>query len=97
MQNFRTEPTLRSYYDTEYEFKTEDNNDTDIVDDDDYTTLMRDDDRLIPSWRGPENTANAVDWSPNRSRFRGQRRKKIDQQEKKKIEVPSVWSLPPAS
>ncbi|XP_001607831.2 serine/threonine-protein kinase/endoribonuclease IRE1 isoform X1 [Nasonia vitripennis] len=97
MQNFRSEPTLRSYYDPVYEFKTEDTNDTDVVDDEDFMNLSRNDDRLIPSWRGSENTANAVDWSPNRSRFRGQRRKKVDQQDKKKIEVPSVWSLPPAS
>lgn len=83
MQSFRSEPTLRCYYNDDYEFKfyTESG--------DELEALPSDDTLTIPTWRARD----PVDWSPNKSRYRGPRRK----QEKKRVEVPSVWSLPPAS
>ncbi|XP_053987934.1 serine/threonine-protein kinase/endoribonuclease IRE1 [Hylaeus volcanicus] len=82
MQAFRHEPTLRDYYHTDYKFA---NNICETE-----TARMRNThstNYTLPSvsWRVRDN----VDWSPNKSRYRGQRRK----QEKKKIEVPLAWTL----
>ena len=93
MQDFRSEPTFRGYYDETYEFKT-DINDTVSDEEDAEVLLQQNDERLVPPWQAQDG--RAVDWSPNRARFRNQRKRKVDQ-EKKKIEVPSVWTLPPAS
>ena len=112
MQAFRSDPTLRGYYDAEYIFKTEDEDSQEDLEEDETAALaIQNDDRLMPNWRAPENnTGHKVDWSPNRVRNRNykkrknaaasaaeQERRNNTEQEKKKIEVPSVWTLPPAS
>lgn len=81
MQSFRTEPTLRNYYDPEYEFlyKRSPAN-FDYLENEEIV-------HRVP------NGKDSVDWSPNRTRYRGSRRK----YEKKKPETPSIWTLPPAS
>ncbi|KAJ8682778.1 hypothetical protein QAD02_018570 [Eretmocerus hayati] len=93
MQDFRAEPTLRCYYDSDYEFKVESQQPEPV--EEVIPTFIPNEEKIIPSWRCQDNV-NSIDWSPNRGRFRGQKKKRLDQ-EKKKIEVPSVWSLPPAS
>ncbi|XP_015588609.1 serine/threonine-protein kinase/endoribonuclease IRE1 [Cephus cinctus] len=86
MQGFRNEPTLKHYYHSEYEFVPEyDYEAEEIV----SSLIQRTDSQSVPSWR----IRDAVDWSPNRSRFRGQRKK----QERHKAEEPYVWTLPPTS
>jgi hypothetical protein len=91
MQHFRSEPTLRCYYDVSYEFRVEEA-ESDTADEKN-SAIMEGEDKLMSAYRVQDN--GTVDWSPNRTRFRGQRRKKVEPE--KKIEVPSVWRLPPAS
>ncbi|XP_012271622.1 serine/threonine-protein kinase/endoribonuclease IRE1 isoform X2 [Orussus abietinus] len=79
MQSFRSEPTLRHYYDSEYEFLCE----KDSPDPGDAAETV-----AVPTWR----THDTVIWSPQRSRFRGPKRK----QEKRKVEESLVWTLPSA-
>ncbi|XP_076175051.1 serine/threonine-protein kinase/endoribonuclease Ire1 isoform X2 [Ptiloglossa arizonensis] len=82
MQAFRDEQTLRDYYHIDYKFAnyicaTES---TKIINTHPMTYTLP-----STSWR----VRDSVDWSPNKSRYRGQRRK----HEKKKIEVPLAWTL----
>ncbi|XP_066601348.1 serine/threonine-protein kinase/endoribonuclease IRE1-like isoform X2 [Prorops nasuta] len=83
MQNFRAEPTLRSYYHDIYKFSYE--YEGEVLEDITY----RGPTAPQPNWRVRET----IDWSPNRTRYRGQRRK----QEKKKNEEPLEWTLPPTN
>ncbi|XP_033215389.1 serine/threonine-protein kinase/endoribonuclease IRE1 isoform X2 [Belonocnema kinseyi] len=84
MQKFRFEPTLKTYYNAEYEFAYE-------VDEQYNSTMQNIEVRPTQSWR----MQNTVDWSPNRMRFRNQRKKPDDR--RKKVEEPIVWALPPSS
>lgn len=84
LQSFRSEPGLKDYYHTDYIFTSE------------YETNYTNHDCPIsstlsvtsPSWR----TSATVDYSPNRTRYRNHGRK----QERKKIEKPLTWTLPPS-
>ncbi|KAK2585144.1 hypothetical protein KPH14_008650 [Odynerus spinipes] len=80
MQKFRSEPTLKSYYHIQYNF----------INSNEVEESEMETDQLISisTNRIQEGT---VDWSPNRNRYRGHRRK----QERKKIIEPSTWILPP--
>lgn len=84
MQKFRFEPTLKTYYNAEYEFAYE-------VDEQYNSTIQNVAVRSPQTWR----MQNAVDWSPNRIRYRTQRKKPDDK--RKKGEEPIVWALPPSS
>ena len=84
MQKFRFEPTLKTYYHPVYEFAYE-------VDNQNNSTIQNVDTISTPVWR----IHNSVDWSPNKIRFRMQRRKPEDK--RKKIEEPITWALPPSS
>lgn len=78
MQAFRGEPTLKDYYHADYKFA--DISETESI----RATVVHS--TSPTSWR----ERNSIDWSPNKARYRGQRRK----HDKKKIEVPLVWTLP---
>lgn len=82
MQAFREEPTLRGYYHADYIFTN--TCETESL----QIQNTRPTDYMITSspWKVQDN----IDWSPNRARCRGQRRK----HEKKKLEIPVAWSLP---
>nr|XP_034191794.1 serine/threonine-protein kinase/endoribonuclease IRE1 isoform X2 [Osmia lignaria] len=81
MQAFRDESTLRDYYHVDYMFATScETVSTGKVTHSTNDTLVEN------SWR----VRDSIDWSPNRTRYRGQRRK----QEKKKINAPLTWTLP---
>lgn len=80
MQNCRDEPNLKHYYDSEFLFP---------FDFDDTDVLQKVDTASIPSWR----IRDSVDWSPNRGRFRGQKKR----QERKKADEPVAWTLPSVS
>ncbi|XP_076627174.1 serine/threonine-protein kinase/endoribonuclease Ire1 isoform X1 [Colletes latitarsis] len=82
MQAFRHEPTLRDYYHMDYKFV---NNICDTESARIRSTRATNYALQSTSWRVRDN----IDWSPNKSRYRGQRRK----HEKKKIEVPLAWTL----
>lgn len=85
MQKFRFEPTLKTYYHDSYEFPFE------LNDQLYYNTIPTVETIPTSQWRA----RNAVDWSPNKMRFRGQRKKYEDR--RKKIEEPTNWALPPSS
>ncbi|XP_076648630.1 serine/threonine-protein kinase/endoribonuclease Ire1 [Halictus rubicundus] len=88
MQTFHDEPTFRDYYHMDYKFANHVYSMKSAGD----TTDTYSANYAIPtaSWRvGGDN----IDWSPNRTRYRGHRRK----QEKKKIEVPLAWTVPSSS
>lgn len=82
MQGFREEPTLRGYYHADYIFAN--TCETESL----QIQNTRPTDYMITSspWKVQDN----IDWSPNRARCRGQRRK----HEKKKLEIPVAWTLP---
>lgn len=82
MQAFREEPILRGYYHADYIFTN--TCETESL----QIQNTRPIDYMITSspWKVQDN----IDWSPNRVRCRGQRRK----HEKKKLEVPVAWTLP---
>ncbi|XP_074099180.1 serine/threonine-protein kinase/endoribonuclease Ire1 isoform X1 [Cotesia typhae] len=100
MQKFRNEPTLKDYYHTDYEFTTYPaynvveeislrplsfiNNNIGTT-----ATESTQSESLMPLWR----VRNAIDWSPNRTRFRPNKKR----QERRKAEGPIVWTLPSAS
>ncbi|XP_077279454.1 serine/threonine-protein kinase/endoribonuclease Ire1 isoform X2 [Temnothorax americanus] len=83
MQNFRHESSLKQYYHTTYTFANG------------YegqrarTQVEQVNNAFATSTR--MGKTDSVDWSPNRTRYRGQRRK----QEKKKQEESSTWLLHP--
>ncbi|KAK1129786.1 hypothetical protein K0M31_019497 [Melipona bicolor] len=82
MQAFREESTLKSYYHVDYIF-------TNICETESLqiqNTLSTDYTMAPNTWNVQDN----VDWSPNRARCRGQRRK----HEKKKVDIPDAWTLP---
>ncbi|KOX79225.1 Serine/threonine-protein kinase/endoribonuclease ire-1 [Melipona quadrifasciata] len=82
MQAFREESTLKSYYYVDYIF-------TNICETESLqiqNTLSTDYTMAPNTWNVQDN----VDWSPNRARCRGQRRK----HEKKKVDIPDAWTLP---
>lgn len=81
MQKFRDESSLKQYYHPHYTFTNGYEGQQAIV------RLDRINNALLMSVR-PQMNMN-VDWSPNRTRYRGQRRK----HEKKKQEEPSTWLL----
>lgn len=73
----------------------ENNGEVADYEDEETTVILQNEERLTaPSWRNSDNNHH-VDWSPNRARFRNQRRKRQDT-ERKKGDSP-VWTLPPAS
>lgn len=80
MQSCRDEPSLRHYYDPEFQFPFE----LDSID-----IPPKSETPSVPSWR----IRNTVDWSPNRGKYRGQKKR----QEKRKADEPITWTLPPAS
>lgn len=84
MQKFRMEPNLKTYYHENYEFPFE-------LDEQYYKTIQTVETLPTPQWR----TQNSIDWSPNRMRFRGQRKKYEDR--RRKVEEPIKWALPPSS
>ncbi|KAL0110554.1 hypothetical protein PUN28_013865 [Cardiocondyla obscurior] len=88
MQNFRSESSLKQYYHPHYTFTNgyEGQQAASIFDRMDrvnnaLSTSVSSNNRLGPT--------NNVDWSPNRTKYRGPRRK----QEKKKQEEPVTWLL----
>ncbi|XP_057319293.1 serine/threonine-protein kinase/endoribonuclease IRE1 [Microplitis mediator] len=99
MQKFRNEPTLQDYYHNDYEFTTY--HAYNIVEEISLRPLSFinntgssaaeavQPESPTPPWR----IRNTVDWSPNRSRFRPNRKR----QERRKAEGPIVWTLPSAS
>lgn len=100
MQKFRNEPTLKDYYHTDYEFTTYPAYNVveeislrplSFINNNVGTTAKEatQSESLMPSWR----VRNAIDWSPNRTRFRPNRKR----QERRKPEGPIVWTLPSAS
>ncbi|XP_003699825.1 serine/threonine-protein kinase/endoribonuclease Ire1 isoform X2 [Megachile rotundata] len=83
MQAFREESTLRDYYHVDYAFVTTCSSESRGR----INSIRCTTDTLSQtSWR----VRDSIDWSPNRTRYRGQRRK----QEKKKTNVPITWTLP---
>ncbi|XP_012256735.2 serine/threonine-protein kinase/endoribonuclease IRE1 [Athalia rosae] len=80
MQDCRDEPTLRHYYDSNFRFPF--NFDSSDI-------PQKSESASVPSWR----IRDTVDWSPNRGRFRGQKKR----QERRKPDEPVPWTLPPAS
>ncbi|XP_076241696.1 serine/threonine-protein kinase/endoribonuclease Ire1 isoform X2 [Calliopsis andreniformis] len=82
MQAFRNEPSLKDYYHIDYEFSN--TSETEFS----RSTIIHSTNYALSStsWRGQDN----IDWSPNKARYRGQRRKN----DKKKPDVPLVWTLP---
>ncbi|XP_051171210.1 serine/threonine-protein kinase/endoribonuclease IRE2 [Leptopilina boulardi] len=84
MQKFRLEPNLKTYYDESYEFPFE-------LDEKYFSAIPKVETLPTTQWR----TQNSVDWSPNRMRFRGQRKKYDDR--RRKVEEPIKWTLPPSS
>lgn len=89
MQKFRGEATFREYYNRDFMFNHE-YNDQENSEQVQKTMLPLAASVSPPAWRV---RVEGVDWSPNRARFRGARRK----QDRRKVEEPVVWSLPPAS
>ncbi|KZC13752.1 PREDICTED: serine/threonine-protein kinase/endoribonuclease IRE1 [Dufourea novaeangliae] len=90
MQAFRDEPTLRNYYHVDYEFvKNIRNMESVEVEADPYSDASY----AIPPNLSCKVRQDNIDWSPNKTRYRGHRRKN----EKKKIEVPLVWTVPSSS
>ncbi|CAL7941148.1 unnamed protein product [Xylocopa violacea] len=82
MQAFRQEPTLKDYYHVDYIFTN-----TTEAESLQFINMYQTNCAIPPtSWRAQDN----IDWSPNRARYRGQRRK----HEKKKVDVPLTWTLP---
>lgn len=79
MQNFRDESSLKQYYHPHYTFTNGFEGQRAIVRTDRIGNA--------PSLSVRMQRTDNVDWSPNRTRYRGQRRK----QEKKKQEEPSTW------
>lgn len=96
MQSFRSEPTLRSYYNDTYEFKTE-NLDGSIeteIDEELIQIIENGKERMGNQlWRPPQDVTGSVDWSPNRVRLRNKKKK---EQERKRVttEVP-IWNISP--
>ncbi|XP_017884608.1 serine/threonine-protein kinase/endoribonuclease ire-1 isoform X2 [Ceratina calcarata] len=84
MQAFRDEPTLRNYYHADYVFANIFEPESAQTIRNAYSTSSY----ALPnnSWRVKDD----IDWSPNRARYRGQRKK----QDKKKLDVPLTWTLP---
>lgn len=81
MQKFRNEPSLKHYYHIQYNFvnPTEmENNETQ--------------DNQSISMSVNKIQERGIDWSPNRNRYRGHRRK----QDRKRIIESSTWILPPS-
>ncbi|XP_071565935.1 serine/threonine-protein kinase/endoribonuclease IRE1 [Temnothorax nylanderi] len=83
MQNFRHESSLKQYYHTNYTFANGYEGQQAITRVDQINNTLSTSTRM--------RKTDSVDWSPNRTRYRGQRRK----QEKKKQEEPSTWLLHP--
>ncbi|XP_043279722.1 serine/threonine-protein kinase/endoribonuclease IRE1 isoform X2 [Venturia canescens] len=90
MQKFRSEPTFREYYSRDFLFNHEYNVQEDSDEAGPSFVLHNSATGSTPAWRV---RGDGVDWSPNRARIRGARRK----QDRRKVEEPVVWSLPPAS
>lgn len=87
MQNFRNESSLKQYYHPHYTFASAyEKQEAAIV----RTNRVKN--ALSTSTRTGQKDSS-VDWSPNRTRYRGQRRR----QEKKKQEEPSTWLLNPSN
>jgi len=80
MQNFRGESSLKQYYHPYYTFASG-------YEEQAIVQVDRVNNALSTSTRMGQT--DSVDWSPNRTRYRGQRKK----QEKKKQEAPSMWLL----
>ncbi|XP_078035621.1 serine/threonine-protein kinase/endoribonuclease Ire1 isoform X2 [Augochlora pura] len=89
MQTFRDEPTFRGYYYVDYKFVNHIYSTESIARDatDAYSSNYA---MTTTSWRVRDDNIN---WSPNKTRYRGHRRK----HEKKKIEVPLAWTVPSSS
>ncbi|XP_014217501.1 serine/threonine-protein kinase/endoribonuclease IRE1 [Copidosoma floridanum] len=96
MQKFRSEPTLRGYYDEQYEFKLDV---PEILEEEEYTeTVQQNEDVTSFSQpqqqqlqqqqaeekprKGPEG--NTINWSPNRSKYKLARKKKFYPSEQKR-------------
>ncbi|XP_015520215.1 serine/threonine-protein kinase/endoribonuclease IRE1 [Neodiprion pinetum] len=80
MQSCRDDPSLRQYYDPEFQFPFE-------VDSIDVSQKLEK--SSVPSWR----IRDAVNWSPNRGKYRGQKKR----QERRKAVESVPWTLPPVS
>lgn len=100
MQGFRHEAALQDYYHSDYVFTTFHAYETVVnissnlpsceqqVNEIGTPTKTR---TFIPPWR----VRDTVDWSPNRARFRNNRKKQ--QHDKRKEEGPIAWTLPSAT
>lgn len=87
MQHFRDEASLKQYYHSHYLFANGYRMEESKIETScraDFPTSS------IATWRTEKNT---VDWSPNKTRYRGQRKK----QERRKIEDRATCTLPPTS
>lgn len=78
MQTFRNEPTLRDYYHADYTFA--------IISEGESLQIKSTHPSSYISCKVQDN----IDWSPNRTRYRTQRKK----YEKKKLDIPIAWTLP---
>lgn len=78
MQTFRNEPTLRDYYHADYTFA--------IISEGESLQIKSTHPSNYISCKVQDN----IDWSPNRTRYRSQRKK----YEKKKLDIPIAWTLP---
>ncbi|XP_006624186.1 serine/threonine-protein kinase/endoribonuclease IRE1 isoform X1 [Apis dorsata] len=78
MQTFRNEPTLRDYYHADYTFA--------IISEGESLQIKSTHPSSYISCKVQDN----IDWSPNRTRYRSQRKK----YEKKKLDIPIAWTLP---
>lgn len=81
MQNFRDESSLKQYYHPHYTFASAYEGQQPIIQTDRVSNTVSTSIRT--------RKTDGVDWSPNRTRYRGQRRK----QDKKKQEEPTPWLL----
>ncbi|XP_035725102.1 serine/threonine-protein kinase/endoribonuclease IRE1-like [Vespa mandarinia] len=81
MQKFRNESSLKHYYHIQYNF----------VNPNEMENNETQENQLI-SISVNKIQERDIDWSPNRNRYRGHRRK----QERKRIIEPSTWILPPS-
>ncbi|XP_012535031.2 serine/threonine-protein kinase/endoribonuclease IRE1 [Monomorium pharaonis] len=85
MQNFRNESSLKQYYHPHYIFASAYEGQQPIIQTNRVSNAL--------STSTKTRQTNGIDWSPNRTRYRGQRRK----QEKKKQEESTLWLLHPAN
>ncbi|XP_072763557.1 serine/threonine-protein kinase/endoribonuclease IRE1 [Anoplolepis gracilipes] len=85
MQSFRDESTLKQYYHSQYTFATG-------YEEQELTkfTHIEQINKENQSMRTKMRQTNNIDWSPNRIKYRGQRKK----QEKRKQDESSPWILP---